>query len=174
MRTLWLAMAMAGLVAGAAQAFPSATNTVKDWLAVCDNLGHCTAFGTTPEDGGTPAFLEISRDAGPAAAPRVMLVYDDGDTQPAAQSWTLQVDGAPIGGVGALSPKGSDDDKGARVTLTPAQAASLIDAIRSGQHLQVVSQGKPLTDISLAGSAAILLWVDADQGRASQGTRRSA
>ena len=160
-----IAAALAGLLAaGAAQAFPSADKQVKDWDAVCDNSGACAAFGFTPDDGTTPAFVRVTRAAGPAAAPSVEITYDSGDTQPAGQQWTLNIDGNAVAGVGTLTAKGGDD--GARVTLTTVQAAALIDAIRGGQRLDLMQAGKSLATISLAGSAAVLLWVDADQGRA--------
>jgi hypothetical protein len=158
------ALAAAFLAASAAQAFVPANKSVKDWDAVCDNTGACAAFGFTPDDGATPAFVRVTRAAGPAAAPAVEIAYDSGDTQPASQQWTLAVDGKALPGVGTLTARGGDD--GARVTLTAPQAAALIDAIRGGQHLDLMQAGKSLATISLAGSAAILLWVDADQGRA--------
>jgi hypothetical protein len=151
------------LAAGAAQAFTPASKTLKDWTAVCDNTGACAAFGFAADTDDTRAFLEVTRSAGPAAAPAVEIGYDTGDTQP-DQTWTLAIDGKAVPRVGTLAAKGGDD--GARITLAPAQAAEVIDALRNGAHLQLISGGKSLADISLAGSAATLLWIDADQGRA--------
>ncbi len=164
MRT-WLIAAAAALapalaLGGAAHA--AGTKTVKDWTAVCSNLGDCTAFGFSEEGGDTDAYLRIEREAGPAAQPRVTLVYDSGDKQP-AQTWTLSLDGHPIAGIGPVHADGSDN--GARASLTGAAAEHLIDALRNGQGLELDAGGKSLEEISLAGSAAILLWVDDQQGR---------
>jgi hypothetical protein len=163
MRIAFVVAAAALFAAGAAQAFPAASKSVKDWDAVCDNTGACNAFGYTPDDGTTPAFIKLTRSAGADAAPVIEIMFDDGDTQP-DQTWTLGVDGKAVTGVGQLRAKGGDS--GARAKLTPAQAAALIDAIRTGQHLQLLKAGHALADISLAGSAGVLLWIDADQGRA--------
>jgi hypothetical protein len=159
-----LAAALAAVAfAGAAQAFTATNKTIKDWTAVCDNTGACTAFGFTPDASDSRAFVKVTRGAGPTAVPVVEIGFDTGDTQP-DQRWVLGVDGKPVAGVATLVVKGSDD--GARVTLTPGQAAALIEAMRNGNHLELLKDGKSLADISLSGSAAMLLWVDVDQGRA--------
>jgi hypothetical protein len=161
---LWLGVAAvlapALVLTGAAHA--AGTKTVKDWTAVCNNLGDCTAFGFSGEGSDTPAYLIIQRQAGPAAQPVVTIVYDSGDKQP-AQTWTLALDNKPVAGIGPVRAAGSDN--GARATLTGAAAAQLIDALRNGQGLELDAGGKSLEEISLAGSAATLLWVDDQQGR---------
>lgn len=160
MRSFVLAIAVAAALTGAAQA--AGTKTVKDWTAVCDNLGACAAFGFSAEGTDTDAFIRIQRDAGPAAAPKVTVVYDTGATEP-AQTWTLTLAGHPIPGVGPLRAAGSDN--GARASLAGPAAAALIGALRNGQALTLNQGGKDLVDVSLSGSAAILLWVDDQQGR---------
>jgi hypothetical protein len=164
MRTLLLtaAAALASVLIGAGAAQAAGTKTVKDWTAVCNNLGDCTAFGFSEEGGDTDAYLKIERQAGPAAQPQVAIVYDSGDKQP-AQTWTLSLDGKPIAGIGPVQAAGSEN--GARTTLTGAAAQHLIDALRGGQALALSAGGKDLEEVSLAGSAAILLWVDDQQGR---------
>jgi hypothetical protein len=162
MRSLWLAAGAAMLVAGAAQAFPSAHKTIKDWTAVCNNVGTCTAFGFGSDDDPASAYLKITRDAGPAAAPSVEIAFDSGDTQP-NQTWTLTLDGHPVPGVAPVKAVGSDG--GARATLTGAPALALIDAMRNGKALELLAAGKSVAIISMTGSAATLLWVDDDQGR---------
>ncbi|HWF76307.1 MAG TPA: DUF1176 domain-containing protein [Caulobacteraceae bacterium] len=164
MRTLLLA-ATAALtlgVLGAGAANAAGTKTVKDWTAVCSNLGDCAAFGFSEEAADTNAYLKIDRQAGPAAQAQVAIVFDAGDTQP-AQTWTLTLDGKPIAGLGPLRAAGSES--GARATLTGAAAQHLIDALRNGQSLELNAAGKAVSSVSLAGSAAILLWVDDQQGR---------
>ena len=157
---LWLGVAAVLAVAGAAHA--AGTKTVKDWTAVCNNLGDCTAFGFSGEGADTPAYLMIQRQAGPAAQPTVVIVYGSNDKQP-PQTWTLALDNKPIAGIGPVRAAGSDN--GARATLSGAAAQHVIDALRNGQGLELDAGGKSLEEISLAGSAATLLWVDDQQGR---------
>jgi hypothetical protein len=160
MRALLIAIAVAAGLAGAAHA--AGTKSVKDWAAVCDNLDACAAFGFSAEGLETDAFIRIQREAGPAAAPVVTVVYDTAETEP-AQTWRLTLDGHPIAGVGPLRATGSEN--GARASLSGPAAGALIAALRNGQALTLNQGGKALIDISLAGSAAVLLWVDDQQGR---------
>jgi hypothetical protein len=160
-----IALAAALALAGGAQA--AGTKQVKDWLGVCDNTGACTAFGFAAEEDDTGAYLLIQRGAGPAAEPRLAIVSDAGETQPAAD-WTLTLDDHPIPGVGPVRAAGGD--QGARARLTGRPAAALIAALRNGQSLGLAAGGKQVGAISLAGSAAILLWIDAQQGRLDTAT----
>jgi hypothetical protein len=160
LRTWLLAAAAALVMAGVAQA--AGTKSVKDWTAVCSNLGDCAAFGFSQESLDTAAFLKIERQAGPAGQPQVSLVYGSADKQP-AQTWTLSLDGKPIAGLGPVRAAGSD--AGARATLTGAAAQHLIDALLGGQSLELNAGGQQVSSVSLAGSAAVLLWVDDQQGR---------
>jgi hypothetical protein len=160
MRTMLIALVAALAAASGAQA--AGTKTVKDWLGVCANTGACSAFGFAPEEDENGGYLIIQRDGGPAAAPTVAIVYDAGDKQPAAD-WTLSLDGHPIAGVGPVHAAGSE--AGARAELGGHAATALIAALRNGQTLAVEAKGASVVEISLAGSAAILLWVDDQQGR---------
>jgi hypothetical protein len=156
-----LAIAAALLVfAGAARA--AGTKTVNDWTGVCSNLGSCAAFGFSPEDADTDAYLRVSRAAGPAAAPSVLIAFDPGEAQPGG-AWTLELDGRPVAGVGPLRAVGGGG--GARARLSGAAALALIQALRNGKSLAILAAGKPFATVSLAGSAAVLLWVDDQQGR---------
>lgn len=160
MRTMLIALVAALAAASGAQA--AGTKTVKDWLGVCANTGACSAFGFAPEEDETGGYLIIQRDGGPAAAPKVAIVYDAGDKQPAAD-WTLSLDGYPIAGVGPVHAAGSE--AGARAELGGHAASAVIAALRNGRSLAVEAKGSAVVEISLAGSAAILLWVDDQQGR---------
>jgi len=165
MKTWLLAAAAAlapALVLGAGAAHAAGEKAVKDWAAVCSNLGDCTAFGFSPEDADTGAYIMIKREAGPAAQPSVTLVYNAGSSEP-AQAWTLTLDGKPMAGIGPVRAAGSEN--GARGALTGAAAMRLVEALRNGQSLGLTAAGKPLQGVSLAGSAAVLLWVDDQQGR---------
>lgn len=160
MRTVLIALAAALAVAGGAHA--AGTKQVKDWLGVCANTGACSAFGFSPEEDENGGYLIIQRDGGPSAPPHISIVFDPGDKQPTAD-WTLKLDGHPIAGAGPAHAEGSD--AGARAELTGHAASAVIGALRNGQSLQVLAGGKQQVAISLAGSAAILLWVDDQQGR---------
>ncbi len=160
MKTVLLAAAAALVMAGAAHA--AGTKTVKDWTAVCNNLGDCVAFGFSEEGGDADAYLKIERRAGPAAQPRVAIVFDSANAQP-AQTWTLSLDGKPIAGLGPV--RAAAGQNGAHASLTGAAADQLIAALRNGQALELDAGGKSLEEVSLAGSSAVLLWVDDQQGR---------
>lgn len=165
MRGLLIGLVAAFALAGGAQA--AGTKAVKDWFGACANTGACTAFGFVAEADTPGPYLMIHRDAGPAAPVQVTLVNDAGDTQPAAD-WTLSLDGRSIPGVGSVHAAGSE--AGARATLTGRTAAALIAALRSGKSLSFSAGGEEVGAISLAGSAAILLWVDDQQGRVDTAT----
>jgi hypothetical protein len=161
----WLMAAAAlafAIVLGGGAAHAAGTKTVKDWTAVCNNLGDCTAFGFSEEGSDTDAYLKIERQAGPAGPLRVSLVYDSADKQP-AQTWTLSLDGKPIAGLGPVHAAAGEN--GARATLTGPAADRLVAALLGGKSLELDAGGKSLEEVSLAGSAAILLWVDDAQGR---------
>ncbi|MFI4935228.1 MAG: DUF1176 domain-containing protein [Caulobacterales bacterium] len=160
MRTLLNAIALALILAPAAHA--AGSKTVKDWTAVCDNLRTCAAFGFSGEGGEADAYVKIARTGAPTAQPRVSIVYVTGDKAPAA-TWTLQIGGRPIAGVGAVAAVGQES--GARADLSPVAGAALIEALRNGDELEIYQAGKELTGVSLSGSAAILIWVDDQQGR---------
>jgi Protein of unknown function (DUF1176) len=156
-----LAIAAALFVfAGAAQA--AGTKTVSDWTGVCSNLGNCAAFGFSEEDADTAAYLRVDRAAGPGAAPSVLIAFDPGDKQPSA-TWTLELDGRPVAGVGPVRAIGGDG--GARARLSGPGALALIEALRNGKTLAILAAGKPVATVSLTGSAAVLLWVDDQRGR---------
>jgi hypothetical protein len=156
-------IAAAALLALAGEAHAAGTKQVKDWLGVCANTRACTAFGFAPDDDETGGYLMIQRNGGPTAAPHVSIVVDPGDAQPSAD-WTLKLDGRPIAGVGPTHAEGSDGG-GGRAELSGRAASALIAALRNGEALQISAGGKALTSISLSGSAAVLLWVDDQQGR---------
>ena len=148
------------LWAGAAHA--AGDKTVKDWSAVCDNLNACAAFGFSPEGQDIDSYVRITRAGGPSAQPSVLVVFDAPDQVPSA-TWTLTLDGKPIAGLGPLHAEGGT--AGARAKLAGSVAMALIAALRNGQALEIRKAGKQIVGVSLAGSAAILLWVDDQQGR---------
>lgn len=161
------AAALASVLVSWDAAQAAGTKTIKDWTGVCNNLGDCVAYGFSEEGSDTDAYLKIERQAGPTALLRVSLVYDSSGAQP-AQTWTLSLDGKPIPGLGPVHAAGGEN--GARATLTGPAAESLIAALRNGQSLELNAGGKSLEGVSLAGSAAVLLWLDDQQGRVGTAT----
>jgi hypothetical protein len=165
---VWTALvALAASLAAAGGAHAAGMKQVKDWIGVCANTGACTAVGFGAEEDATGAYLIVARDAGPGAAPKVTVVAGADDAQPAAD-WTFTVDDRPVAGLGAVHAQGSD--AGARAQLTGRAAMALIAALRTGDQLAFAPRGKAGGDVSLAGSAAVLLWLDDQQGRVGTAT----
>jgi hypothetical protein len=162
MRIVSILAAVAALTLTSVAAHAAGTKTVKDWTAVCDNLGDCKAFGFSGDGADLDSYLVVQRQGGGAAAPRLLIVLDAPDAQK-DQIWTLSIDGKPIAGVGPVHAKGGET--GARATLTDAAAASVIAALRNGGSLSLDQDGKSLVEVSLSGSSGALLWVDDQQGR---------
>ncbi len=152
MRAIILGATIAAAFAGQACAVEA---EFKDWWAACDNTRVCTAFGFADDaNWDTPAYLKLTREAGPEDAPMVEIVG-----QMTASPWRLQVDGKPVPGVPTLTPKDE------RANLDAGQSAALIKAVANGAKLEVVA-GDATAPISLAGSSAALRWLDDQQRRA--------
>jgi Protein of unknown function (DUF1176) len=158
---IWAILSLAIGLASAAKA--QEVKPFKAWLAVCDNLKTCAAYGFAPDDADSPGYVKLSRAAGPNASPRVVLQVQDlnGDDK-AGLKWKVSVDGAVVPGLSALATK--INDQGPRAELAGDQAEALIAAIRNGSTL-TLSSGAASTAISLSGAAASLLWIDDSQGR---------
>jgi hypothetical protein len=158
---IWAALALAIGLAGAAKA--QEVKHFKAWLAVCDNLKTCAAYGFAPDDADSPGYVKLGRAAGPSASPRVVLqVLDNNGDDTAGLKLKVAVDGVVVPGLSALATK--INDEGPRAELAGDQAQTLIAAIRNGATL-TLSGGKTPTWISLSGAAASLLWIDDSQGR---------
>lgn len=134
----------------------------KDWLAVCDNARACAAFGSPPGIEGDIGYLKIARSGAPGAAPKVSVAHLV-DAVTTTGAWSLMVDGKPVADLSSIKPTAGETYE--RATLSPAQGAALIAAIRNGGALAITSGGKAVATISLAGSAAALLWMDDQQKR---------
>lgn len=144
----------------------------KDWLAVCDNLRNCAAYGFDVElSGGT--FVKIERGGAPGAAPKVMIAIDVPDK---ATQFTLAFDEADLPGLPKEPQSGTrhEDDSYARAILTDASAVeAFLTGIRKAQKIvarRIDPPGATKSDtekseISLSGAAAALLWIDDQQKR---------
>ena len=148
------------LLAGAARAVDRFEH--GDWMSACDNTNTCRAAGFQADGlGENPVALLLTRAAG-AGAPlqgEISLAAapygEDGPPLPA--SVKLLLNGRSLGPV-ALDENGQGE-------LTPAQLEALIDALQA-KHADIrFSGGGTQWRLSDAGAAAVLLRLDAQQGR---------
>jgi hypothetical protein len=135
---------------------PSEPRTFHDWVAACDNGLACRAVALAPEDALQPAVtLVLDRAAGPDAVPTLSFTTQEERTPPFA----ISVDGK-------LLAQGGTAKDGA-VAFEGAEATQLATALGNGGKLAVAdAAGKPIGEVSLAGAAAALRWIDAQQDRA--------
>lgn len=148
------------LLAGAARAVDRFEH--GDWVSACDNTNTCRAAGYQADGlGENPVALLLTRAAG-AGAPlqgEISLAaapYGE-DGPPLPVSVKLLLNGRSLGPV-AL-------DKNGQGELTPAQLAALIDALQAKRADIRFSGGGTQWRLSDAGAAAVLLRLDAQQGR---------
>jgi hypothetical protein len=149
----------------------------RDWLAVCDNLRDCSAYGFDT-DVGAGAYLRIERGGAPDARVRVTIaVY-------AAEKTTtikLAFDDPALAGLpnGPQHGARSDNDDYARIVLSdPAAVAAFVASLRKARKIvatRIDPPGGPKSDtetseISLSGGAASLLWIDEQQKRLGTAT----
>jgi hypothetical protein len=156
-----MALALAIGLAGAVNA--QEVKHFKTWIAACDNLRSCAAYGFSDDSADDLGYLKLTRAGGPNATPRVVLQALDlnGDDKPALK-WRILVDGSAPPGLAGLNTR--TDDTGPRVELSTDQSRTLIAALRNGAALTLAGGKTPVT-ISLSGAAASLLWIDDRQGR---------
>lgn len=161
--TLMLAATQPSLAQRAMQ--PGPLKTFKDWVVGCDNLRSCTALGLGPEDDAR-AYVRIDRGGGAANEPTVAFTVIADDT-PRAATLALAIDGKPVPGLAPLSAK--VDGSFVTAALSPVEGRALIAALRPAKAmtLEMHDGAKPAVafNISLAGSAAALLFMDDLQGR---------
>lgn len=142
----------------------------KDWVIGCDNTRSCLAVGF-PVEWDDMGFMQIAREAGPAARPIVTLaIYQE--TAPTDARLTVQMDGSPVKGVPAqVAITNQEEGFGYMLaTLPPAQADELLAALRSGKKLSLATTGDNRAEVSLEGASAALLFMDDVQGRVGGAT----
>ncbi|MBS0409843.1 MAG: DUF1176 domain-containing protein [Proteobacteria bacterium] len=162
MRRLAVIVAAVAVLASVPGAKAAGSKTFKAWYAVCDNLRACVAFGFPDGESEIGGYIRIARSGAAGAAPVVSLAIT-ADDAPKAATWSLKIDGRAVPGLAGLVVKAADDGQSA--SLSPAQGAAVIAALHDGQALEVEGDGKPVFSVSLAGSAAALLWLDDQQQR---------
>ena len=145
-------------LAGSADAGEGNPNerTFRDWLAVCDNIGTCHAFGHATEGAG---WVRITMPAGPDARPEVVVGF-----WPESGSFdgpvTARIDNNTFNGLTAAT----GEDALPVATVDPELVRSLIDEMAESQTMSL-GAGSETVPISLSGAAASLLWIDEHQGR---------
>lgn len=133
------------------------SRTFRDWYAVCDNGNRCVAYSGT-----ATGWIRVALDAGPTAAPSVMvgLWPDDGDALPGPLS--LVIDGKRH-----ATTAGPQDTSSA--LIGPGDARTVIAELVAGRSLALAS-GNQTADLPIAGVSAALLWIDERQGRLETST----
>ena len=152
---------------------PSAgdVNGFRDWMAACDNLRTCSAYGVDAEVFGN-AFIRVARAGSPDAAVRITIGVNADD----GVKFTLAFDDPSLPGLpsGALTGTVEPDVSLRRLVIAePAAVARLLAAFRKANKLIVTRIDPPgagpsdpaVTEISLAGFAAAALWIDEQQKR---------
>jgi len=165
MRARLLALAVTLSLGALASSAPAVAKPVpnvfdhKDWIGVCDNTLRCTVMGLAPDDGASRAYLSIARDGDPTAAAALkVVIYSDANIPSGPVHLRAE-------GFDSDIPGRWDDDSIVATSKDPALIASLA-RLGSGEAKAVtVSIGKASASLSLAGSAAALVWMDDRQGR---------
>lgn len=150
-------MTLITLITAAAAAVPQpgTLKTFDDWTVGCDNGRACHATSLIPEDWPEDAMtMSVRRDAdGEAAA---IIEIDPRDKQ----------GGVAIAADGKRLPVRVTASEAALMTIDGRDRAPVLEALRTGQRLQVLGpEGAPLGWISLKGASAALLYMDDQQKR---------
>jgi hypothetical protein len=144
----------------------------RDWIAACDNLRACSAYGFDAELSGN-SYLRLERDGAADAALRITIVVE------AQKDVTVRLafDDPALAGLPPEPVAGEatgDDADFKRLTIAEPQAvAAALASLRKAKTLVVTRidpAGAPASDpakseISLSGLAAALLWIDDQQKR---------
>ena len=169
---------MRTIVLLAAVAMPGATvpaqaqqvKQFKDWLAACDNLRDCSAFGFEDHDNPNGSYIRITRAGGADARPAVAIYFDvpEGVKAPGLRLSMAgqQTTGQQTGGVPTAALPGPNG----QTRLDDSQVSGFLAALHTATALKiaVLDGAKPVgaSDVSLAGASAALRFMDAEQMRA--------
>jgi hypothetical protein len=163
-----------GLIA--APALAETSKTVRDWSASCDDSKNCMA--SAPSEGGTAMGgqgyrLEVARDADGDAGWTVKFVANK-VPQPAEGIYlTLKADGVELSSTEVLALGDSMSFGFSDGTELPKIFAGLKKAKRL--EISYLSDDGDVTEgFSLSGLAAVLLWIDEQQGRVGNSSQTVA
>jgi hypothetical protein len=146
MMTMMLALALAA-------AGPGEERRFGDWVVTCDNVSRCEASSLLPEGTDEPENARAARDAGPAGA----------------MTLSFETNARANGVIGIWIDQrqmGSGVLRDGAVTLTGEAAEGMARAMAGGKLLTLRSGRRVMSRYSLAGSSAMLRYIDAEQGRA--------
>src|ERR1700722_20290709 len=143
----------------------------RDWLAACDNLRTCTAYGFDADMGGY-AYVRLTRDGGADAPLRVTIAVNVQE----GGKFKVSFDDPALGGLPAEATAGEssrDDDLKRLVIADPQAMETLLASLRKANKLIVTRIDAPgatasdpaVTEISLNGVVAAMLWMDDQQKR---------
>jgi len=133
------------------------TRTFRDWQAVCDNGGRCVAYS-----GAATGWIRIALDAGPTAAPSVMVGLWPEDGGALSGPLTVMIDGKRHETASGPAETGS-------ATIAPDGTRRLIADLAAGRTLALSADGET-ADLPISGVSAALLWIDERQGRLDTST----
>lgn len=141
-----------------------------DWLAVCDNLNDCSAFGPSVRDQW--GWIKVESDAGPGASPRIFVSSDTHmRSDDGAFDQTIVSAGPPRLHVRiddlTVSSNRLEDVEGGPAEVYRIEADDVPTTLRalvSAKRLGLSGDG-PEVALSLIGLGEALGWIDDRQGR---------
>lgn len=157
------------LAAPALADVPGPYKTFKDWIVGCSNLRACTALGLTAGGDAGGGYLTVTRQGGKDASPevgfRVMA-----DNPPPGATLRVEIAGGPGGATPPqVLPASAGDTAYVTASLTGDAALAFVRGLPEAEsvHLSLEAGGKTVAEatVSLAGSAAAILFFDDTQGR---------
>jgi hypothetical protein len=145
--------------------------TFRDWTAACDNVRTCSAYGFDA-DLVSNAYLRIAREGAPDAPLRITVAVNVQD----GGKFKLSFDDGSLPGLAAeaVARTTNDDDDYKRLVISdPPAVEAAVASLRKAKKLTVTCIDPPgatpsdpvVTEISLTGLAAALLWIDEQQKR---------
>jgi hypothetical protein len=142
--------AAAGAQASGTRVVPPETRAFRDWIAICDNGNACFAYGSAA---GGVGWIRVAMEPGPDATPQVAAGYWPDEAE-GSRSFNLTVDGSGY-------PMTLADNQPIAAEVPAERALEVARALANGGSARIGSDH----EISLAGAAAALLWIDERQGR---------
>lgn len=132
----------------------------QDWEIACDNTGTCRAAGYQAEGDGLPLSVLLTRKAGASQAVHAELklgTTDYVENQPTPQSVSMWINGKNYGSVDLANEALNGD-------LNQRQISALTQELAGNARIEFKS-GKKVWRLSDSGATAVLLKMDALQGR---------
>lgn len=129
---------------------PGELRTFGDWAVGCDNTALCTMASLGSEAGEfTPVTMQLLRQPGPDG--QIDIALDTTDEGRPVSPRSIEIDGRAL----------------PLPTLNGPTGMQVARAMANAQTLTIPpSDGHAALRLSLAGAAAALRWIDAEQGRA--------